>query len=147
MCNAQDIAAIVNCYIGRDANACNAPVQLTCLTCVVSDKATAPAYGPIIFDELSPAAPELNVGGCVAAASQDPSPTGCGAKVAMADSCTHAACAACSTDSRCITAAATGSCAAQDQAARACGQQYLAACKPAGDPLQQATGLAQLFCM
>src|SRR4051812_29810263 len=71
------------------------PVNGACLECIFSTS-DEPTYGAVIL--LSNASWESNVPGCLALVDGDASASGCGAKAAAYDECSHTACAStCST--------------------------------------------------
>lgn len=95
-CSVAQLEAIIDCTFDANAgsNACDTllddAANQACTGCILTD-VTQPAYGPIIVDDNIA---RLNVAGCVARASNDLSATGCGARLASAEQCADAACAA-----------------------------------------------------
>lgn len=80
VCTPQDAAAIVSCFV--QGQSCDVPVSAACHACAVSGDTTPYSSALIVHDPSSGKAPELNIAGCVGAASGDPSLAGCGAKLA-----------------------------------------------------------------
>jgi hypothetical protein len=146
VCSPQDGAAIVSCLLLGQS--CNVPVSLACHVCAVSGDTSATSAALIVHDPGSGKAAELNIAGCVGAASGDPSSAGCGARLAVKEWCFASACAACpdpASSQACTSQAAAGVCATANAEAQ-CAAPYLAECVQGTTQLEIAFNLVKVFC-
>jgi hypothetical protein len=145
-CTPSDAAAIVSCIL--DGQSCNVLVTVACRTCAVSGDTTPSSAALIVHDQSAGRAPELNIAGCVGAASGDPSLAGCGAKLAAKDACIASACAGCTAPAdaqSCSTQATATVCAAASADAQ-CATPYLAQCVQGANQGEIAFNLVKVFC-
>lgn len=146
VCTPQDAAAIVSCLVQHQS--CDAPVSAACHACAVSGDTTPYSSALIVHDQSSGKALELNIAGCVGAASGDPSLAGCGPKLAAMEACTASACAGCTDPTgsqHCTTLAATSVCATANAGAQ-CAAPYMAQCVQGTTELEVAFNLVKVFC-
>lgn len=146
VCTPQEVAAIVSCFV--QGQSCNVAVSIACHSCAVSGDTTPYASAVIVHDRSSGKTPELNIAGCVGAASGDPSVSGCGAKLAAKDACIAASCARCTDQAglqHCSTQAGTTVCATENAGAQ-CAAPYLAQCVQGTTQLEVAFNLVKVFC-
>jgi hypothetical protein len=144
-CSQSDAAVILSCVL--DGQNCTALVTVTCRACMISGD-TTPSSATVIVHESPGSAPELNIAGCVGAASGDPSAGGCGAKLAAKTACIASACAGCTapTDFQsCSAQASTSVCAAANADAQ-CAAPYMALCVHGATEGEIALNLANVFC-
>lgn len=144
VCTAQEAAAIVQCFISKQN--CDALVTQACHACAVSGDATPYASALIVNAQGQPA--ELNVEGCVANMTGDPSANGCGPKLAARFECANQACTACTDETQrqsCLSQADTGVCATTATNA-SCATPYLTQCVQGTTELDVAYNLVRLFC-
>jgi hypothetical protein len=90
-CSDAQVSAFIDCLSGLpDAATCKtfSAANTACVACA-STPLTAAAYGPLLEGTVTIA---VNEPGCVALASGDSSPTGCGAKLAALSQCEVQAC-------------------------------------------------------
>lgn len=100
-------------FTGSNVTAANK----ACLACIQTND-TAATYGPLVAHKGTV---ELNLAGCIALTTNDLNGTGCAGKYQAASQCKNAACASCvvtdnasfQAQQACQTAAASGTCATQ----------------------------------
>lgn len=146
VCTPQEAAAIVSCFV-QNQN-CDVLVSSACHQCAVSGDTTGYSSALIIHDQNPSRGPELNVEGCVAAMSGDPSATGCGPKLVAKYACEAAACSTCADPTsaqQCAAQSDTTTCATQNTAAQ-CAGPYMSQCVQGTTDLEVAFNLVKTFC-